>query len=182
MPPADLTDVTDESKINWLGVFAVAWAVVGFVVLIGRALLGMSTRIHDTLSTPLSGLQLAMFGGSTIIFGVAKGYYVFHERFCPRYAARIRALCQTPNNLPHTVLAPLFCLSLLGTDRRNLIRGYLLIAAIAAMVFSTRLMPNPWRGMILTGVAVALSWAAIEIIYRGARELVLLISRQSRPL
>jgi cell division protein FtsX len=41
------------------------------------------------------------------------------------------------------------------------------------MIFSTKLLPFPWRGMILTGVAAALAWAVLEIGYQGLREVIL---------
>ncbi len=179
MPSADPTDVISGNGTNWLGLFAGSWAVIGFSLIIGRAVLGMSPSIHETLLTPLSGMQLATYGAATVVFGVIKGYFVFHERFCPRYASRIHDLCQAPTHFFYAVLAPLFCLSLIGTDRAGLLRGYVLVTGIAAMVVSTKLLPFPLRGMLITGVAMALTWAALEIIYYGALELASLYRRHS---
>jgi len=173
MTQPDRIDVAVPLAASPTGLLAGLWGVAGFVLIVVRALVAMTAGINATLMTPLSGLQLLTYAASTILFGVVKGYFVFHQRFCPRYVSRIGELCRSRPGVLPAVLAPLYCFSLLGAEPRRLAQGYALIGAISLMIVSTKLLPFPWRGMILTGVAAALAWSVLEVGYQGLREVIL---------
>lgn len=171
MSQLDRQDSLSNRTANWLGIAAGAWGILGFTVLVARALLGMSPEIENMLATPLNAWQQIGLVVIVLVFGLVKGYFIFRQRFCRSYASRIGELSLQPVKLLYAVLAPLYCLNLIGAERRQLVRGYAIIAGIILMIVSVKFVPAPWRGMILTGVAVALTWAALEIAYQGFKKL-----------
>jgi len=168
----DSRDSLSNRAANLSGIAAGVWGILGFSVLVGNALRGMSAEIEYILATPLTAWQTVGFVLIVLVFGLAKGYFIFRQRFCRSYASRIGELIRPPVKLLYAVLAPLYCLNMIGAERRQLVRGYALVAGIILMIISVKFVPFPWRGMILTGVAVALTWAALEIAYRGFKDLL----------
>ncbi len=64
------------------------------------------------------------------------------------------------------LLAPLYGLSLVGTRRDDLIRGWLLTTGILGAVLIVRTLPDPWRGIVDFAVAAALAWGLVAILRR----------------
>ncbi len=173
MSPLDRQESLSNQAAIWPGIAAGTWGIIGFAFLVARALLGMSPEIREMLATPLNAWHQIGLVVIVLVFGLAKGYFIFRRRFCRSYASRIGELSLPPVKLLYAVLAPLYCLNLIGAERRQLIRGYAIVTGIVLMIISVKFIPTPWRGMILMGVAAALTWAALEIAYQGFKELVL---------
>ncbi len=171
MSQLDCQDSLSDGAAYWPGIAAGTWGILGFTVLVARALLGMSPEIGDMLATPLNAWHQIGLVVIVLVFGLGKGYFIFRQRFCPSYVSRIGELSLPPVKLLNAVLAPLYCLNLIGAERRQLVRGYAIVTGIILMIISVKIVPSPWRGMILTGVALALTWAALEIAYHGFKKL-----------
>ncbi len=54
------------------------------------------------------------------------------------------------------VLASLYCMGLIGAPLSRMVRMWLVVAIVVVLIISVRTLSHPWRGIILTGVVVAL--------------------------
>ena len=169
MSPLDRSETDSNRATSRIGFVAGLWGILGFVLLVTRALISLSSEIVDVLAAPLVAWQWITFGTIVLAIGGLKGYFIFQLRFCPSYASRVGELNRPNVNLLHAVLAPLYCLNLIGAEKRERTRGILTVLAIFSMIVTARFVPFPWRGMILLGVVTALSWAAIATIVFSIR-------------
>jgi hypothetical protein len=55
--------------------------------------------------------------------------------------------------------------------RRRLITSFALTAGIVALVLAVRVLPQPWRGIVDTGVVVGLAWGLLSLIAFSAQAL-----------
>ncbi|HUF13925.1 MAG TPA: hypothetical protein VMN78_12545 [Longimicrobiales bacterium] len=113
---------------------------------------------------PLEWLALALV---SIGFLYGEGVRALQGSWVPRMVARAGELRSDSPRL-HRVLAPLYAMSLIGAERRRVVRAWLGLALIVAAVLVVRGLPEPWRGIIDAGVCVALLWGLVAI----AREAV----------
>lgn len=133
------------------------WAVGGVGLTFVEAIYRLGARALDTIAAGLTSLEWLALGVSTLLLGYVEGYRALQRRFTPRVVARAYELEQTPH-LAWKLLGPFYVLSLLGDERRTVIRAWRAVALIVAAVFAVRALPNPWRGIVDAGVAVALTW------------------------
>ena len=147
------------------------WGIVGFVLLIAQALVRFYPILAAALTPAPSAGDLAKIFLSMILFAIGKGYFILQKQFAPRFALRVRELATPPTRLVHGVLAPLYCLSLVGAERSRLARGYLLLGAIVLMIVGAKQLPDTMYAAVLAGVAVALAWGAAAVVIKSVRSL-----------
>jgi hypothetical protein len=62
-------------------------------------------------------------------------------------------------------------MALVYANRRRLIVSWMVVAGIVTLVLLVRLLPQPWRGVVDAGVALALAYGAVAIAVLYARAL-----------
>jgi hypothetical protein len=63
------------------------------------------------------------------------------------------------------LIAPLYVVSLVQADKRALLRGWVGVALIVCAVFIVRALPEPYRGIVDAGVAVALAIGLGSLVF-----------------
>jgi hypothetical protein len=157
----------------------VVWALLGVTLLLGRPILRMAPIALEVLRQPLDFWRVGAMIISVLFMAVGEGYYAFHLRFAPRFADRLVRLVEQPKPL-QALLAPLTCMGLVPFDREDFAlwgRSLLVVVAIVALVLSVRSLEQPWRGIILLGVVLALTvglmstlWRSVQGLRRARRE------------
>lgn len=140
-----------------------AWGILGTVFVIAEPIFRLLTYAKTTLAgRELSPGEIA-FGCAFLVFILyAEGYRGFQKRFSPRTVARAVSLAQNGRPL-WIVLAPLYCMALVGASRRRLIASWLLVAGIVTVVLIVRHLPPTYRALVDVGVGLALSWGLASI-------------------
>jgi len=140
------------------------------VIFLGRAIMRVVPPALAPLRQGPTPLVLAAYAASLFFNGYVEGYRAFHRGFAPRVAARALHLRGDPSVL-HAVLAPVFVLAFFHATRRRLIARYLLLFGLIGLIWVVRRCPQPWRGAIDAGVAVALAWGVVSLVYYFVRGL-----------
>lgn len=142
---------------------AAYWGLGGFLLLILQALFRFYPTIMETVTGPHSAGHWLGVSLSVVLFGLGKGYFVLQRRFAPRFTTRVRELATAPTRMRDGLLAPFYCLNLVGAEKKALMRGYLLVGAIVLMIVAAKQLPDSWYGPVIVGVAVALAWGAVAV-------------------
>ncbi|HUF10058.1 MAG TPA: hypothetical protein VMO47_12100 [Rhodothermales bacterium] len=145
---------------SW-GLAAAYWGLSGFILLILQALVRFYPIVGETVLGASSPREVITLSASVLLFGVGKGYYLLHRRFAPKFARRVTELAATRTQSLHRILAPLYCLQLVGAQKSELIRGYGLTFAIVLMIVGAKRLPDSLYGPVIVGVALALLIGAV---------------------
>lgn len=103
----------------------------------------------------------------TLVFVYGEGVRAIERRWVPHFVERARGVRHARNPLVR-LLAPLYGLSLIAASRRELVKAWAGIAAIAGLVVLVQRFPHPWRGITDFAVAIALLWGLIAILRRAS--------------
>ena len=147
----------------FMGVVAATWALVGWSALLLVAIARLSVYALQAFETDLSVLHLVTLVVNTAVLAWAEGYRGFQQRFSPRAAARVLFLRSNPTPLA-IALAPLFCVGFFGATPRVLRLTWIGAALILLLVLVVHQLPQPWRGIVDTGVVVGLSWGLVSFL------------------
>jgi hypothetical protein len=109
------------------------------------------------MSTELTWTQWFWMGVSVTAFAYGEGYRALHRRFSPHVIARACELASERQSLRNWLQAPLYLLCLVRARRAAMLRGWLSVALILLAVVAVRQLPEPYRGIVDAGVAVALA-------------------------
>ena len=150
------------------------WALGGFAAIMGQALYRLTPQAIETLGGPLEPAQQAAAAASILLFSIGKGYFVFHRKFAPRFALKLRGLVRVRPVAP-VILAALYCMGLAPARRADVaawLRSLAFTAGIVAMIIGLRQVDAPWRGIVASGVAVALALGTVTTLAQGIRTVV----------
>lgn len=139
------------------------WGVGGIVALLGFAVFRLSRMILDMWTYDFSWYHWGSLVIMVVGMAYSEGYRGFQRAFAPRTAARARYLYHAPRLL-HVLLAPAFCMGYFYTHRRHQIVAVSLTAGVLFAVVLLRFFPQPWRGIVDTGVVVGLTWGIISVL------------------
>ena len=146
------------------GTIAVIWAIIGLLVLLVFACWRLSAYTIDAFSMPLSWLHWLVFIAWAIFMAHGEGYKGFQKKFSPRFAARCKYLSHSASWL-QLLLAPIFCMAYFHAPKKRVIATYALTLMIIVFIFSFRLIPQPWKGLLDFGVVLGLAWGIVSTIY-----------------
>jgi hypothetical protein len=148
-----------NTQALWLPPWAAsAWAVVGVAATLVMAVYRLGLRTRTLLETDLAPHAWWLLGASTLLFAYGEGYRALHLRFVPAVIARAAELTPMVKvTLRIRLLAPLYALGIVQSDRTARMRAWLSIALIGLAVVVVRQLPEPWRGIIDASVTVALA-------------------------
>lgn len=139
---------------NWsvssFGLFVVA-------VTLAEASLRLGARALVTVHAGLSLQEYAWLFVSVAAFGYGEGYRALHRRFVPHVIERAIELARSElRGVRGFALSGLYVLCLVHAERRVLLKAWLSVALIVCAVVIVKALPEPYRGIIDAGVAVAL--------------------------
>ena len=135
---------------TFAGLLGATWGFIGAFMLISYAVWRL---------TPM-----AMDAFNILFMAYSEGYKGFQQAFSPRVAARSLYLSRNPNTL-RVILAPLFVIGYFDATRHRMIISYLLTTMIVILVVLTRMVDQPWRGIIDAGVVIGLVWGLASMLY-----------------
>ncbi len=114
---------------------------------------------------PSFGLvEWMVFAGWMAFMIFAEGIKGFHRAFSPRVVARARALLSNPHPVA-CALAPFYCFGFFYATRKRMIVSWSVASGIVLLILSVRLLEQPWRGIIDSGVVAGLSIGMLSIAY-----------------
>jgi hypothetical protein len=148
------------SALGWIGF---GWGLVGVIALLGSALWRLTPLSLEAIELGLTGWQWAILVGWVALNAHAEGYRGFHRRFSPRVVARALHLRAHPQP-GWVVIAPLFCMSLVGASARGMKVARIVSASILTLVLIVRSLDQPWRGIIDAGVVVGLGLGTLSLL------------------
>ena len=154
-----------------VGWFGAIWGVGGVLAILCVAmarLMPVAVEALDGTAGPVGVLHWLAALLSLAFFGYTEGYRAFQMQFSPRVVARGASLLRSPRPV-RVVLAPLFCMGFFGATRKRLIVSWSLAVGIFGLIQLVRALPQPWRGIIDLGVAIALAWGAAAILAFSVR-------------
>ncbi len=146
-----------------VGLIGSLWGTLGILTLLGSAVYRLAPRALEAIQSGLTPIQWIILILWTIFMGRSEGYKGFQKKFSPRTAARVHHLSTHPNLL-HTLLAPLFGMGYFHATKKTKIIAYAFTIGIICLVLLVRLAPQPWRGIIDTGVVFFFSWGIIAFL------------------
>ena len=147
-----------------VGAVVSGWAVLGVAAILAWAVYRLGGRGLDVIQQGLDGFEWSVLVVLTLGFVYGEGVRSLDRKWVPTVVERARRL--RDQSVVLWILAPLYGLSLVGTERKELVRGWLGTSAIVVMVLLVRAFPAPWRGIIDFAVAAALSWGVVAILRR----------------
>lgn len=170
-PPATIRpnsgpDSAPYSSQNWLvSTSALSLIALTFLESIHR----LGSRALSTVQAGLTSGQWLALAAIVAGFMYVEGYRALQAKFAPLVVSRALEIGSRKLCVSTLVSAPLYSLSLIGAERRALVRAWLAVLLIAGAVWLVRGLPSPWRGLIDAGVAAALAWGLCALILEFAR-------------
>jgi hypothetical protein len=158
------------------------WGLLGVIGLIASAVLRLSPRMWELTTHTLGPLHWLVLLVFTPYMAYAEGYKGFHLNFAPRVVARALHLRElqpvsVAQQILLTLLAPLFCMSFFHATRRRMLISWGVTSAIVALVIIVSRTPQPWRGIVDTGVVTGLALGILSLLWHWQR----LVLRGVRP-
>jgi len=140
------------------------WGIGGIFLLLCFAIFRLGGVAVEALGTSLDSVHWLVLGPWVIYMLWAEGYKGFHRGFAPRVVARAYYLSHNPRPL-HVLLAPLFCMGYIHATRRRQLMSLGLTSMIVFFVILIRMLPQPWRGIVDTGVVAGLILGVLSIVF-----------------
>lgn len=147
---------------------AAVWGITGFILILLRGAWRLAPRAFDLFDLQLDTMHWVAVAASVGAFGIGEGYVAIQKHYIPRLLDRADRLRRTPSLL-FGLLAPLYCMGLIGWDVRTTLRGWGMVATIILMIIGMNYVAEPWKQIILVGVVLALVWAAVACTAAGIR-------------
>jgi len=143
----------------WFAVLGNVALLVDATVRMLRAAVGHSMRADDA-----GILQWTLAAAIAIAFAYGEGHHALARRFVPMVVDRAIGLdAPKPWRRWSLIVAPLTAAGLCFAPRDRLIRSWLLIAGITAMVIALGGVPPAIRAGVDLGVGLALAWGAVAL-------------------
>lgn len=147
------------ARLSWASWWAVLGVSATFVEAIGR----LGARAHHALAGGLDWKEGTSLCILSVLLVYAEGHRSLQLKFVPRVIER--ALGLSPDSrMTWRALAPLYASSLIGGERRSLMRAWAGVVLIVVAVHIVRRLPEPWRGITDGAVALALTWGLVALV------------------
>jgi hypothetical protein len=140
------------------------WGVLGFVALLIRAIMSLAPLAIDAVELGLNWWQWLLCVFYSLFMIYSEGYKGFHLQTAPRVVVRALYLSANPRPL-HAILAPVFCMGLFHASKKRLIVSWAILTMIVLLVIGVRFLPQPWRGIVDSGVVLGLALGTLSILY-----------------
>ncbi len=141
----------------------VLWGIGGIAAILLYAALSLGRYTLEAVEGGLTATEWLALIATSVFMAWAEGYRGFQQRFSPRVAARALHLYREPT-LARLVFAPLFCTGYFGATRRLRLTIWIGTALIVGAVVLFNRIPQPWRGILDSGVLVGLCWGTVTLL------------------
>ncbi len=131
------------------------WGVFGVMLLLGFAVYRLLPFAAELSRQKLTLLHVAVLIIWCFVMVYFEGYKAFGQQFAPRVVARAGYLAGRAN-WPRLLFAPLFCVGYFGAPRKRIVSSIALFVGIVIVIVLIRFVPQPWRGIIDSGVVLGL--------------------------
>ena len=144
------------------GRLAEGWALLGVSFVFLKSAMQLGVRGVVTMLSGMTTGEWMAFIVITALFVYGEGVRALQMKYMPYV---LRRIAQLPGeSAVNQILAPLYAFSLIGAERRVLVKAWAGTAAIVAAVIIVRQFSEPWRGIVDFGVAMALTWGLIALL------------------
>ena len=140
----------------------VIWGILGVTLIIGGAIMRLFPHVLEAFRIGFSPIEWSILVAWCAFMLIAEGYRGFQKLFSPRVAARTWHLMNNGQPL-ELILAPFYCIGYFHATRKRLITSWSVTAGITLLVIIVRYVPQPWRGIIDSGVLVGLLYGLIWV-------------------
>lgn len=144
----------------------VGWALGGVSILFGSAVFRLGSRGVATVRGGLDSFHLAALAVVVVAFVYGEGVRAIQRKYAPHLLGRVADVSRE-TRVVYRLLAPFYAMSLVGAPPRSLIRAWAGVAAIVSAILVLRVTPDPWRGIVDLGVALALAWGLVAILVQA---------------
>ncbi|MCU0648146.1 MAG: hypothetical protein MUF00_09130 [Gemmatimonadaceae bacterium] len=147
---------------RWLAPLVVAWALLGPLGILVRALRHLAPSALAAVAEvdrPSRALSLLLACG---LMAWLEGYRGFQRRAVPRMVHVAFAVPDAP--AWKQLLAPLIALDLVGVPRARLMRRWLLVGGIIALIRLVRALPDGIRDQVNAAVFTGLAWGLVALL------------------
>jgi hypothetical protein len=155
---------------------ASAWGLAGAAALLVRAIWSLAragAHAFHASSGALASWQWGLLAAWTGAMCFFQGYLGLQRGFSSRVVARAFYLAsQREPRLLDLVLAPLFCIGLVGASRRRQRTTLAVVSTMVLLVVAVSRVPQPYRGLIDIGVAAGLAWGLVALGVFAVRALL----------
>lgn len=134
-----------------------AWAAMGPVLLLGSALWRLAPRAWEAITRVQSLSSALILAGGVAAMIWLEGHRGFHRRVVPEVTARVRDLARHADGW-RLVAAPLVACELIGAPRGRLLRRWLLLLGVVALMLAVRQLPASPRAVVAAAVFSGLAW------------------------
>jgi hypothetical protein len=152
-----------NQKYSLYGLLGAVWGVAGLALILLDAINRLARLALQALGTEIQALHYLVLVVVVIVMAYTEGYRGFQKSFSPRSAARAYYLYKNPDPLT-VVLAPLFCMGFFRATRGPLMFAWVGTGLIVLFIIALQVSPQPWRGIVDTGVVVGLSWGLMSFL------------------
>jgi hypothetical protein len=135
---------------------------LGITLILGSAIMRILPHIFDAFDLRLSFLQWITLILWCVFMVIAEGYRGFQKLFSPRVAARALHLIKHGRAVD-LILAPLYCMGYFHATRKRIITSWSLTVGITLLVIIFRYLPQPWRGIVDSGVVLGLFYGLVWV-------------------
>jgi hypothetical protein len=159
-------------SISGTSTLGALWGVGGVLAVLGYAAFRLTYPAIEAYSYNLEWYHWGLLALNMAVVAYAKAYRGFQKGLSPRIAARARYLRDNPT-ITRVLLAPLYCLGYFDTERPKQISMIILTFTMAGLILLVRLLQQPWRGILDTGIAAGLAWGFLTLSVYSVRALIL---------
>ena len=154
----------NAKPVTIVGIIAATWGISGLMLLLGFAVWRLTPYAIDSLQMSLNWKHWLLLIANVLFMAYSEGYKGFQKSFSPRFAARAKYLLRNTTPI-RTIFSPLFCMSYFDAPKRRIIATCVLTAAIILLILSFRFIPQPWKGLLDSGVVIGLIWGMISTAF-----------------
>lgn len=153
-------------------VISAAWGLGGVLLLVGFAIYRLVPFALGMFGVSVRWWQWVVLVVWSVYMLYSEGYKAFYVFFAPRVVARALYLAHDPHvSVRRRLLAPLFCMGYIGAPRRRVITAYSLALGIIVLIICIHFVPQPWRGIIDSGVVLGLVGGFVALVVWTVRVL-----------
>ncbi len=151
---------------NLLGTIGAIWGIIGWIALLAYAVYKLSIPVFSLKPADLEWYHWLVLVLNALFLVYMKGVRGFQRSLAPRIVTRGRYLRAHPHLL-WTLFAPLFCMGYFHIIRRKQIVTIVMTVFMVILIVIVRGLPYPWRGVLDTGILLALGWGIVQLVRFG---------------
>lgn len=157
---------------NGIKLVGATWGIAGVILLLVFAMWRLAPFAYALTNFQLSWLQWLVLVAWSAFMIYSEGIRAFGKQFSPRAVARAQYLAtQSRLSWRQLLLAPLFCMSYFHAPKRRVITSYILTVGIIMIIALVHFVPQPWRGVIDSGVVLGLFYGTMTLFYFSVKGL-----------